>query len=82
MSRSAFVERFTKLMGMPPIRYLTLWRLQPQNYICERPKKPSPSWHFDRLRVRAGVQSGVSNGIRTAARTVERSTVDVVIRVG
>jgi AraC-like DNA-binding protein len=28
MSRSAFVERFTKLMGVPPMRYLTLWRLQ------------------------------------------------------
>jgi AraC-like DNA-binding protein len=28
MSRSAFVHRFTTLMGMPPIRYLTLWRLQ------------------------------------------------------
>jgi AraC-like DNA-binding protein len=28
MSRSAFVQRFTTLMGMPPIRYLTLWRLQ------------------------------------------------------
>jgi AraC-like DNA-binding protein len=28
MSRSAFVERFTKLIGMPPIRYLTVWRLQ------------------------------------------------------
>jgi AraC-like DNA-binding protein len=28
MSRSAFVERFTRLMGMPPIRYLALWRLQ------------------------------------------------------
>ena len=28
MSRSAFVERFTTLIGMPPIRYLTLWRLQ------------------------------------------------------
>jgi AraC-like DNA-binding protein len=28
MSRSAFVERFTRLMGVPPIRYLTLWRLQ------------------------------------------------------
>lgn len=28
MSRSAFVDRFTALMGMPPIRYLTLWRLQ------------------------------------------------------
>jgi AraC-like DNA-binding protein len=28
MSRSAFVDRFTKLVGMPPIRYLTIWRLQ------------------------------------------------------
>lgn len=28
MSRSAFNERFTALVGMPPIRYLTHWRLQ------------------------------------------------------
>lgn len=28
LSRSAFVERFTALVGMPPIRYLTFWRLQ------------------------------------------------------
>lgn len=28
LSRSAFVERFTSLVGMPPIRYLTLWRLE------------------------------------------------------
>lgn len=28
MSRSAFVERFTTLVGTPPIRYLTVWRLQ------------------------------------------------------
>jgi transcriptional regulator GlxA family with amidase domain len=28
LSRSAFVERFTELVGMPPIRYLTTWRLQ------------------------------------------------------
>ncbi len=28
LSRSAFVDRFTKLVGTPPIRYLTLWRLQ------------------------------------------------------
>jgi AraC-like DNA-binding protein len=28
MSRSAFVHRFTSLTGMPPIRYLTVWRLQ------------------------------------------------------
>jgi AraC-like DNA-binding protein len=28
MSRSAFVDHFTTLIGMPPIRYLTIWRLQ------------------------------------------------------
>ena len=28
MSRSAFNERFTALVGMPPIKYLTHWRLQ------------------------------------------------------
>lgn len=28
VSRSAFVDRFTSLVGMPPIRYLTVWRLR------------------------------------------------------
>jgi AraC-like DNA-binding protein len=28
MSRSAFAERFTSLVGQPPMRYLTLWRMQ------------------------------------------------------
>ncbi len=28
LSRSAFMERFSSLVGMPPFRYLTLWRLQ------------------------------------------------------
>ncbi|WP_395709703.1 AraC family transcriptional regulator [Reyranella sp.] len=28
MSRSAFNEKFTALVGLPPIRYLTQWRLQ------------------------------------------------------
>jgi len=28
LSRSAFVDRFTALIGMPPIRYVTVWRLQ------------------------------------------------------
>jgi AraC-like DNA-binding protein len=28
LSRSAFMERFTALIGMPPIRYLKTWRLQ------------------------------------------------------
>ncbi|HWE18096.1 MAG TPA: AraC family transcriptional regulator [Hyphomicrobiaceae bacterium] len=28
LSRSAFMDRFTSLVGMPPIRYLTVWRLE------------------------------------------------------
>ena len=28
LSRSAFMERFTDLIGMPPIRYVTAWRLE------------------------------------------------------
>lgn len=28
MSRSAFAERFTQLISMPPMRYLTNWRMQ------------------------------------------------------
>src|ERR1043165_9551857 len=28
MSRSAFAERFTRLVGEPPIQYLTRWRMQ------------------------------------------------------
>ncbi len=28
LSRSGFMDRFTALVGMPPIRYLTVWRLE------------------------------------------------------
>jgi len=28
LSRSAFTDRFSQLIGMPPIRYLTVWRLE------------------------------------------------------
>src|SRR5262249_717299 len=28
LSRSAFMNRFASLVGLPPIRYLTMWRLQ------------------------------------------------------
>lgn len=28
LSRSAFMQRFSELIGMPPIRYLTVWRLE------------------------------------------------------
>jgi AraC-like DNA-binding protein len=40
MSRSAFVDRFTTLVGMPPIRYLTLWRLQTARRSLRETRKP------------------------------------------
>jgi AraC-like DNA-binding protein len=40
MSRSAFVDRFTTLIGMPPIRYLTIWRLQAAKICLRETRKP------------------------------------------
>ena len=40
LSRSAFVERFTSLVGMPPIRYLTFWRLQTAKQNLRETRKP------------------------------------------
>ncbi|MDP2412102.1 MAG: AraC family transcriptional regulator [Pseudolabrys sp.] len=40
LSRSAFVERFTALVGMPPIRYLTAWRLQTARLTLRETRMP------------------------------------------
>ena len=73
MSRSAFVDRFTTLIGMPPIRYLTIWRLQaarpepagdPQDDCTTRPG--------DWLRIWRSIQPGVQAGIRAVTRAVAR----------
>jgi AraC-like DNA-binding protein len=39
LSRSAFVERFTSRVGMPPIRYLTYWRLQTAKHLLHQTEK-------------------------------------------
>jgi AraC-like DNA-binding protein len=40
LSRSAFVERFASEVGMPPIRYLTFWRLQTAKLLLREVPKP------------------------------------------
>jgi AraC-like DNA-binding protein len=40
LSRSAFVERFAAEVGMPPIRYLTFWRLQTAKLLLREVPKP------------------------------------------
>jgi AraC-like DNA-binding protein len=40
LSRSAFVERFTALVGLPPIRYLTVSRLQAARLLLREARMP------------------------------------------
>lgn len=40
LSRSAFMDRFTALVGMPPIRYLTAWRLRTAKLLLKETAKP------------------------------------------
>jgi transcriptional regulator GlxA family with amidase domain len=40
LSRSAFVERFSELIGMPPIRYLAFWRLQSARLQLRETRRP------------------------------------------
>jgi len=61
MSRSAFVERFTKLMGIPRSD-TDLWRLQTAKLHLRETQKHRPVGTFDRLRVRAERSVGRSNG--------------------
>jgi AraC-like DNA-binding protein len=59
MSRSAFMDRFTTLVGIPPIRYLTVWRLRTAKLqLRETGKRREPARALCRLRVRGGVQPG------------------------
>lgn len=39
LSRSAFIDRFSTLIGMPPIRYLTVWRLQAAKLLLRETQK-------------------------------------------
>ncbi|WP_249137244.1 helix-turn-helix domain-containing protein [Bradyrhizobium canariense] len=53
MSRSAFVARFTRLIGMPPIRYLTIWRLRAAKVSLRETCKP-----MDQIAQEVGYGSG------------------------
>ena len=73
MSRSAFVDRFTTLIGMPPIRYLTLWRLQAaRRNLRETRKTIGQLAHevgYGSEEHSAGHSSGSSGCHRAVART-------------
>ena len=72
MSRSAFVDRFTTLIGMSPVRYLTIWRLQTASWTCEKPARQLHNslkrWVTDLEKHSAGVQAGIRGCTRAVAR--------------
>lgn len=43
LSRSAFFERFERLIGMPPMRYLTQWRMQVAANLLRQSRLPITS---------------------------------------
>ena len=60
MSRSAFIDRFTTLVGMPPIRYLTVWRMQTaKQSLREKRTAIAQARAFGRLRIRGSLQPRV-----------------------
>jgi AraC-like DNA-binding protein len=44
LSRSAFFERFTRAVGLPPMEYLLAWRMALAKDLLRRSDRPSPRW--------------------------------------
>jgi AraC-like DNA-binding protein len=68
LSRSAFVDRFASLVGMPPIRYLTLWRLQTAKLNLSETQTT-----IARLHTRSAESEEAFSGPSTRIRTVTRA---------
>ena len=68
MSRSVFAERFTSLVGQPPMQYLTsgacTWPLNS----CATGGAGGANRLCDRLRIRSGVQPRIQAPVRHVAR--------------
>ena len=73
MSRSAFTDRFTTLVGMPPIRYLTVWRMQTAKLNLREKRNPDRQARaFGRLRIRGSLQPRIQARVRHIAGALAR----------
>ncbi len=55
LSRSLLAERFTNLIGMPPMQYLAKWRMQiASGLLSWRQRQCSDRRRRNRLRIRGG----------------------------
>src|SRR3546814_18688950 len=60
LSRSAFSDRFTSLVGVPPKRYITSWRMQVAKDALRRDRPPLPQ--TGRTERRRGGKEAVRKG--------------------
>ena len=66
LSRTGFAERFTAMLGVTPMAYITAWRMQIAREALTAAAKPSKeeAWaEADRLRTKIGKVSGDSTQI-------------------
>ena len=81
MSRSAFAERFTAYVQVPPMQYLARWRLQLAARLLEERPHGQPGGDGGRLPVGGGVPPSVqAAGRRTAGCLAPRSAPQRVTR--
>lgn len=52
LSRSGFALRFAELVGEPPMRYLTRWRMQKSSVLAALPLDGVPNRHYERRAYR------------------------------
>ena len=76
LSRSAFAERFSQLIGMPPMQYLGNWRLQLAAQLLDRNGiSVAGGGACRRLRVGGGVQPRLQEKGRQSRRIVASLTI-------
>ncbi len=75
LSRSAFMERFADLIGLPPIRYLTVWRLEiAKQYLLTSRMGVAQIAHAIGYKFGGGIPARLQARVRGMARGVARSS--------
>ena len=77
LSRSVLAERFTDMVGQPPMQYLALWRMQLASRLLVEGGQVAAGCQRRWLRIRGGVQSRVQEARRTGTCRVAASVDDI-----
>jgi AraC-like DNA-binding protein len=80
LSRSAFAERFTAVIGVPPMKYLTTWRMQvAAQRLRESSRSVAQIAAERRLRIGSRVRAGIQAGVFDVPRAMAKATFGTLI---